>query len=166
MHRTWNGAITVAAAALAGALSLSPGAAAQVGGVGGMSHGGLDSGRSMNQIKDPAQQAADAYSRGAKYMRKAEKEKDAKDKAKLYQKAKDELTKSVGYQQTYDALLALGQVSLALDDRSSAATYCAQAGSLKPSDAAAQACVQTASAPAAATTTATAAPPPAPPPLR
>jgi hypothetical protein len=132
------------AAVLAGALALPVAVHAQIGGVGGMAHGGLDSGRNMNQIKDPSQLAADAYSRGMKAKRKAEKEKDPQDKKKLYEKAQDELEKSVKLQENYDALLALGQVDLALGDTASAGTFCSQAQSLKPGDAAAKDCMDNA----------------------
>jgi tetratricopeptide (TPR) repeat protein len=145
MLRSKSGHLVVAATALAGALWLSRAAQAQIGGVGGMSRGGMDTNRTMNQLKDPTQQAADAYARGAKQMRKAEKEKDPKDKVRLYQKAKDELTKSVNFSPSYDALLALGQVQLALGDTAEAATACHQAQDLKPADAAARSCIDAAS---------------------
>jgi hypothetical protein len=92
------------------------------------------------EYKDPTQKAADAYSRGMKAKRKAEGEKDPKSQRKLLEKAKDELGKSVGYTSNYDALVALGQVQLALGEKGAALHSCTQALSWKPNDPAALAC--------------------------
>jgi len=94
----------------------------------------------MGGYKDPVTKAADAYSRGMKAKRKAEGEKDPKAQRKLLEKAKDELGRSVGLSPSYDALLALGQVELALGDRSSALQSCTHALSWKPADPVAVAC--------------------------
>jgi hypothetical protein len=94
----------------------------------------------MGGYKDPATKAADAYSRGMKAKHKADGEKDPKAQRKLLEKAKDELGRSVGFSPSYDALLALGQVELALGDRSSALQSCTHALSWKPADPVAVAC--------------------------
>jgi cytochrome c-type biogenesis protein CcmH/NrfG len=90
--------------------------------------------------KDPVQRASDAYSRGARYKAKAEQAKEPKEKAKLYARAKEELAKSVGYSENFDALLAIGQVYLALGQRVSALDACTKARGFKPNDEAAKAC--------------------------
>jgi hypothetical protein len=136
-----------------GMLGLAAGAWAQIGGT---SQDQLGTSRTLNQASSPARRAADAYSRGARYQRKADKESDAGKKQELYTKAKAEFTKSLGEQQTFDAFLGLGQVDLALGDARTALDVCSQAQALKPSDAGAKACVEAAakvSAPAPAATT-------------
>jgi hypothetical protein len=134
-------------------LGLAAGARAQIGGT---SQDQLGQSRTLNQASSPARRAADAYSRGARYQRKADKESDAGKKQELYNKAKAEFTKSLAEQQTFDAFLGLGQVDLALGDARTALDVCSQAQALKPSDAGAKACVEAATkatAPAAAATT-------------
>ncbi len=96
--------------------------------------------------KDPVQRAADAYSRGARFKAKAEQEKEPKDKAKQYARAKEEFAKSIGYQENFDALLALGQVYLALGQKRPALESCTRARAYKPNDEAAKACATEASA--------------------
>ncbi len=91
--------------------------------------------------KDPVQRAAVYYSRGVKAMRKAEKAKEPTEQRKLYERAKEELAKAVGYDANFDATLALGQVYLALGQKPSALSSCARALALKPKNANAQACV-------------------------
>jgi tetratricopeptide (TPR) repeat protein len=91
--------------------------------------------------KDPVQRAADAYSRGARFKAKAEEAKEPRDKAKQYARAKEELVKSIGYTENFDALLALGQVYLALGQKPSALSSCAKAQAYKPNNEAAKACV-------------------------
>ena len=76
---------------------------------------------------------------------KAEKETDPQKKAKLYEKAKQEFSKAVGYHTNYDALLGLGQVYLVLGQKSSALDACAKAQWLKPHDPVAKACMDDAS---------------------
>jgi len=92
--------------------------------------------------KTPEQKAMDCYARGVKAKRKAEAEKDPEKQSKLYLKAKEELSKSVGYLGHYDGYLALGQVYLALGQSEAAFDACTQAQRLKPGDAAATACVE------------------------
>jgi hypothetical protein len=87
---------------------------------------------SGGDYKDPAQKAADAYSRGMKAKRQAEEEKDPKAQRKLLERAKNEIGKSVGYSASYDSLLALGQVELALGEKAAALQSCTHALSWKP----------------------------------
>jgi tetratricopeptide (TPR) repeat protein len=99
----------------------------------------------MGSYKDPAQRAADHYNRGVRAKRKAEKEADAGKRAKLYEKAKEELEKALGYD-NFDASLALGQVYLALGRKPEAELACSRALSFKPNNENAQACVTEAQA--------------------
>ena len=91
--------------------------------------------------KDPVQRAAVHYGRGMKAKRKAENAKEPADQMKLYEKAKEELSKAVGYDPNFDATLALGQVYLALGKPESAISSCSRALALKPKNEQAQACV-------------------------
>lgn len=97
-------------------------------------------------VKSPEQKAMEFYSRGMRAKRKAEAEKDAQKQAELYLKAKEELSKSVGYQPHYDGYLALGQVYLALGMSESGFDACTQALNLKPANAEAKSCVEAARA--------------------
>jgi len=90
----------------------------------------------------PEQKAMEAYGRGVREKRKAEAETDPAKQAKLYLKAKQELSKSLGYQANYDAFLAIGQVYMALGEKESALDSCAHAQAMKPNDEAAKGCVQ------------------------
>ena len=95
----------------------------------------------MGSYKEPVQRAVDHYNRGVRAMRKAEKAQEPTEKRKLYEKAKEELAKAVGYDPNFDATLALGQVYLALGQKESAASSCVRALALKPNNADAQACM-------------------------
>ncbi len=90
--------------------------------------------------KTPEQKAMECYGRGLKAKKKADGETDPAKQAKLYQKAKEELSKSVGYQAHYDGYLALGQVYLALGKNESSLDACTHAQSLKPNSAEAKSC--------------------------
>lgn len=90
----------------------------------------------------PEQRAMEAYARGVKLKRKAEGEKDPEKQAKLYLKAKEELSKSVGLQGHYDGYLALGQVYMALGQKESAFDACSHASALKPNDETAKSCAE------------------------
>ena len=90
----------------------------------------------------PEQKAMECYGRGIKAKKKAEAEKDPQKQAKLYLKAKEELSKSVGYEPNYDSYLALGQVYLALGMKESAFDACSHAQNRKPDDEAAKSCVE------------------------
>src|SRR5262245_56065307 len=88
---------------------------------------------SMGRYHSTEEKATQAYNRGVRLMRKAEAAKEPADKAKLYEKAKEELSKAAGYLPSYDTYLALGQVYLALGQRESAFDACSKAQSLKKS---------------------------------
>lgn len=93
-------------------------------------------------VKSPEQKALEAYARGLKAKKKGDGEADAAKKAKLYLKAKEEFSKSVGYQGHYDGYLALGQTYLLLGQKESALDACTHAQSLKPGNEAAKGCVE------------------------
>jgi tetratricopeptide (TPR) repeat protein len=93
-------------------------------------------------MKSPEEKSLDSYARGVKAMKKAQEEKDHDKQMKLYAKAKDELSKSVGYMGNYDSYLALGQTYLALGKRESALDACNHAQSMKPGSEEAKSCVQ------------------------
>jgi tetratricopeptide (TPR) repeat protein len=97
---------------------------------------------SMGRYHSTEEKASQAYSRGVRAMRKAEKEKDPAKQAKLYQKAKEELSEAAGLLPTYDTYLALGQVYLALGQKESALDACSKAQSLKGSSETAKACAE------------------------
>lgn len=97
---------------------------------------------SMGYYHTPEQKALEAYARGIKLKRKAEAEKDPDKQAKLYLKAKEELSKSVGYHGHYDGYLALGQVYLALGQMDSAFDSCSRAQAMKPNDETAKSCIE------------------------
>ncbi len=107
------------------------------------------SSRDLGQIQQqetPEKRASEAYNKGARSKRKAEGAKDAGEKQKLYQKAKADFAKSLAIAESFDALLALGQVDLALGDAQAALSHCSRAGQLKAGDQAVGACVQEATA--------------------
>ena len=101
---------------------------------------------SSGSYKDPVQRAATHYNRGVRAMRKAENEADPAKRTKLYEKAKEELSKAVGYEPSFDATLALGQVYLALGRNVEAGSSCGRALSLKPNNESAKTCVTEAQA--------------------
>jgi tetratricopeptide (TPR) repeat protein len=107
----------------------------------------------MGRMDSPEQKAMAAYSRGVKLKKKADETEDPKEKIKLYEKAKAELSKSLGYQQHYDGFIALGQVYLALGKRESALDACLHAQNLKPSDEPAKSCIEEARKPSEKTET-------------
>jgi hypothetical protein len=96
----------------------------------------------MGSTKDPTQKAVEAYGRGVQAKHKAEAATDPAKKAKLYAKAKDELTRSLGFAPTPDAYLDLGQIFLAEGNAHAALTSCAHAQSLKPANEEVKACVE------------------------
>lgn len=97
-----------------------------------------------SHYQDDTERAANHYARGMRAKRKAENESDAEKKRKHYERAKKELSKAVGFVQNYDHLLALGQVYLALGEQVSAYDACSRALALKPSDASARECTESA----------------------
>jgi len=127
----------------------------------------------ISHQEDAVHRAAEAYNRGAREMRKARDAKDPADQKKHYTAAQAQFKKSLGLAQGFDALLGLGQASLALGDDQGAMTSCSEALALKPNSEEAKACADqaktrltAAAAPAPPPPAATpAAPPAAPPPL-
>jgi cytochrome c-type biogenesis protein CcmH/NrfG len=97
-------------------------------------------------VKSPEEKAMELYGRGMRAKRKAEGEKDPEKQAKLYLKAKEDISKAMGYAASYDGFLALGQVYLALGQSGSGLDACTRSLSLKPGNAEAQSCVETAKA--------------------
>ena len=92
-------------------------------------------------IKSPEQKAMEHYARGLKAKRKADGESEPAKRTKLLQKAKEELSKSVGYTPNYDGYLALGQVYLALGMAESSYDACSHAAALKPKSEDAKGCM-------------------------
>jgi cytochrome c-type biogenesis protein CcmH/NrfG len=94
-----------------------------------------------SHLKTPEEKALNEYARGVKDKQKAEQEQDHDKKMKLYMRAKDEFSKSVGYQGHYDGYLALGQVYLALGQKESALDACSHAQAMKPNSEEAKSCI-------------------------
>ncbi len=92
-------------------------------------------------IKSPEEKAMQEYGHGLKDKKKGDEEQDHDKKMKLYRRAKDEFSKSVGYQGSYDSYLALGQVYLLLGERGSALDACTHAVAAKPNSEEAKDCV-------------------------
>jgi tetratricopeptide (TPR) repeat protein len=95
-----------------------------------------------SHMKSPEEKAMLEYAHGLKDKKKADEEQDHDKKMKLYTRAKDEFSKSVGYTGHYDGYLALGQVYLILGMKESALDACSHALGLKPHSEQAQQCVQ------------------------
>ena len=95
-----------------------------------------------SHMKSPEEKALLEYAHGIKDRQKAEKEQDHDKKMKLYLRAKDEFSKSVGYTGHYDGYLALGQVYLVLGMKESALDACSHALGMKPNSEDAQQCIQ------------------------
>lgn len=95
-----------------------------------------------SHLKSPEEKAMLEYGHGVKDKQKADKEQDHDKKMKLYVRAKDEFSKSVGYYGNYDSYLALGQVYLILGMKESALDACTHALGMKPHSEDAQQCVQ------------------------
>ena len=108
----------------------------------GQAQNPLNTGAMGSRYKDDAELASEHLARGVRAKAKAEKEKDAAKKAKLYEKAKAELLKSVGLDSSYDGLMALGQVYLALGQASPALDACSQAQAFRPGDEPARKCME------------------------
>ena len=92
-------------------------------------------------MKSPEQKAMEHYARGLKAKKKADEAEEPAKRNKLLLKAKEELSKSVGYTPNYDGFLALGQVYLLLDMAESSYDACSHAASLKPKSEEAQGCM-------------------------
>jgi tetratricopeptide (TPR) repeat protein len=94
-----------------------------------------------SHLKTPEEKALLEYGHGIKDRQKADKEQDHDRKMKLYMRAKDEFSKSVGYVGHYDGYLALGQVYLILGMKESALDACSHALGMKPKSEEAQQCM-------------------------
>ena len=92
-------------------------------------------------IKSPEQKAMEHYARGLKAKRKADGEDDPAKRNKLLLKAKEELSKSVGYTPNFDGYLALGQVYMLLGMAESSYDACSHAAALKPNNEGAKTCM-------------------------
>ena len=92
--------------------------------------------------KDPQTKAADHLAKGLRFKDKANKETDAKKKAKLLDKAWAEFQSSNALHPNHDALVALGQISIERGNRKSAMDACWQALGLKKDSPAASACYE------------------------
>lgn len=101
---------------------------------------------SFGTYRDEGQDAANHYARGARAKKKAEGESNPEKKQKYYQRAKEELSKAAALSPSFDHLLALGQVYLALGQKKAAFDACSQALARKPGNPAAQECQQSAKA--------------------
>ncbi|HSN88248.1 MAG TPA: hypothetical protein VL025_15925 [Thermoanaerobaculia bacterium] len=101
---------------------------------------------SFGTYKDEGQEAANHFARGSRAKKKAENESDPQKKQKHYLRAKEELSKAVAFSPSFDHLLALGQVYLALGQKKPAFDACSQALARKPGNPAAQECQQSAKA--------------------
>ena len=96
----------------------------------------------MGHMQTPEMKASAALAKGLKLKKQAAEEPDNAKRIKMFEKAKEELSKSLGYSQNYEVLLALGQVYLALDKPVSALDACSQALVHKPGDTPATGCVE------------------------
>ena len=130
-----NKTLIASALALSIAAPAVVSAAPQFGGPGMSSDG-------MGHMDTPEMKASAALARGLKLKKKAAEEPDNAKRVKMLEKAKEELSKALGYSQSYEILLALGQVYLALDKPASALDACSQALTHKPDDSPAKGCVQ------------------------
>lgn len=92
-------------------------------------------------IKSPEQKAMEHYARGLKAKKKADEADEPTKRNKLLLKAKEELSKSVGYTPNYDGYLALGQVYLLLGMAESSYDACSHAAGLKPNSEDAKTCM-------------------------
>ncbi len=109
---------------------------------------------STGSYKDATTKAAECYGRGARALKKAQKQAAAGETEKArenYQRAKEEFSKAVGMQEGYfEALLGLGQSYLGLGNKESALDACAHALAAKPRSEEAKACAEAARGPVAA----------------
>ena len=92
-------------------------------------------------VKSPEQKAMEHYARGLKAKKKAAEADEPAKRNKLLLKAKEELSKSVGYTPNYDGFLALGQVYMLLGMAESSYDACSHAASLKPKSEEAKGCM-------------------------
>lgn len=92
--------------------------------------------------KDPQVKSADHLAKGLRYKSKADKETDARKKAKLLEKARAEFQSSNALSMNHDALLALGLIAIETGNRKAAMDSCWQALSLKKDSPEAGACYE------------------------
>jgi hypothetical protein len=92
--------------------------------------------------KDPQVKAADHLAKGLRYKDKADRETDAKKKAKLLEKAKAEFLSSNALHSNHDALVALGQIAIEQGKRKAAMDNCWQALGLRKDSPVASACYE------------------------
>lgn len=100
----------------------------------------------ISHQEDPTKRAAEACSRGLREMRKARDAKDPADQRKHYIAAQEQFGRSLKLARTFDALLGLGQASLALGDAQGARSSCMEALGLKADSAEAKGCADQAAA--------------------
>jgi tetratricopeptide (TPR) repeat protein len=101
--------------------------------------------------KDPQQKAADHLAKGLRFKDKADKETDAKKKAKLLDKAWSEFQSSNALHPNHDALVAMGQIAIERGNRQVAMDACWQALGLNKNSPVASACFEAAKGLAVAT---------------
>jgi hypothetical protein len=92
--------------------------------------------------KDPQVKSADHLARGLRFKDKADKETDAKKKAKLLDKAWAEFQSSNALQPNHDALVAIGMMSIERGNRKGAMDACWYALGLKKDSPSASACYE------------------------
>jgi hypothetical protein len=92
--------------------------------------------------KDPQVRAADHLAKGLRFKDKADKETDAKKKAKLLEKAKAEFQSSNALHPNHDALVGIGQLAIEQGNRKAAMDACWQALGLKNGSPVASACYE------------------------
>lgn len=96
--------------------------------------------------KDPQQKAADHLAKGLRFKAKADKETDARKKAKLLEKAKAEFQSSNALHPHHDALVALGLLAIGDGNRKAAMDACWQALGLRKDSQPANDCFEQAKA--------------------
>ena len=101
--------------------------------------------------KDPQVKAADHLAKGLRFKEKADKETDAKKKAKLMEKAVAEFKSSTALHPNHDALVALGLIAIEQGNRREAMNNCWQALGLRKDSPAANDCYEQAKGLAVAT---------------
>ncbi|NJN36626.1 MAG: tetratricopeptide repeat protein [Nitrospiraceae bacterium] len=99
---------------------------------------------SSGRYKDPIEQASTAYSRGARALKKAEKQLAAGESEKAHQsfaRAKEDFSKAISLHPSYfDAMLGLGRAYLGLGNHESAKDACGRALGLQPNHLEARKC--------------------------
>lgn len=138
-----------AAAVLTLGLAVAAPAAAQFGSP--LGERGVTNDTFGGNYKDPQQKAADHLAKGLRFKDKADKETDARKKAKLMDKAVAEFKSSNALHSNHDALLALGLIAIERGDRREAMNSCWQALGLRKDSPGANDCYERAKGMPAAT---------------